>query len=143
MSLPQAPAPAAEWELQARAREEEGSHAAATADARLNRYRLIARVLREPLGHHLPDDFAVSLLASPPPAIGNFPTVPRLGAVLICAGAAYVAVLGVAALLLRADIRYAFASFDHSIVLMVLAAGLAQATPRCAALLRRLRPARG
>src|SRR5215472_4737420 len=79
-----------EWTLQERAREAERNRTAVGDAAPLNRYRLISRVLNEPLIETLPDDFAATVAAACEPARERRPAVPRRHlAILAAIGGAY------------------------------------------------------
>ena len=62
-SLDDAAFDAREWQLQERATREECDGAPASDDPALAQYRRVARALREPLPHAVPDDFAARVAA--------------------------------------------------------------------------------
>ena len=128
-----------EWVLQERARQEERSRTAVGPGARLNRYRLISRVLHEPLRETLPRDFLVAA----PPSTGRHSTVfPRQRAILITTGVGYLAAMTTAAFLVRTDIGHAVTTFAWPTDLLAILAALSLAAPRIVALVRALeRPA--
>jgi hypothetical protein len=135
--IPPSPSADLEWALQERARDEERSHAKAGDAARLDRYRLISRVLSEPLGETLPHDFAATVaVASEPPGKRHFAAPSRQLAILISIGAAYLLAMTTAALLMGMDLRHAIAAFDGSIILMAFSVALSQAVIRTVDLVR-------
>ena len=131
-----------EWALQERARKEERSSAAVAPGARLSHYRLISRVLHEPLAETLPRDFAAMVSAS---AARHSAVLPRQRVILITAGIVYLAAMTVAAFLMRADIWRAVATFDWPVDLLAILAAASLATPRIVAFIRlaRFLPAAG
>jgi|SRR5215469_15840822 len=135
MKLPTSPTTDAEWALQERAREEERTGAAAGPGARLNRYRLISRLLSEPLPETLPQDFAV---AAPASIERHSAVFPRQRAMLVTIGVAYAVAMATAAFLMRTDIGRAIAMLDWPIGLLATLAALSLAAPRVAGLIRLL-----
>jgi hypothetical protein len=133
----------AEWALQERAFEEERDRMAVGYAAPVNRYRLIARVLSEPLLEGLPDDFAATVAAAAARRANGPSAVSwRQLAVLGSIGALYLATMAAAAVLMHTDLTLAHAELDGWIVVAALSIVLSQAVGRIAALTRGIRALR-
>lgn len=125
-----------EWALQERALEEERNKMAAGQAVLVNRYRLISRVLSEPLLERLPHDFTATVVAAAACTTERYSGISwRQLAALISVGAAYLAAMAGAAFLMHMDLTPVRAAFDWSTILMALSVVLSQGVGRVAALI--------
>jgi len=117
-----------EWELQERGRDEERIQAPPGDAPRLNRYRLIARALHEPLAERLPRDFASTVAAAA--------ETPLARNVLVAIALAWLAAMTAAVLVAGSGLTHALSAIDGPIVVMALGAVLSQLIGRMVGLMR-------